>query len=82
MAIMVGNRYIWSRWSHRLQKWGLQDFTAWAFEAFGPLHLIGAQAVYLGQPFLQLVLPETHVKELAHVLEQPPAGRAFFRLSA
>jgi hypothetical protein len=55
----------------------LQDFAAWAFEALEPLHLVGAQVVYLGQPFLQSVLPNSHLKELADVLERPPAGRAF-----
>ena len=46
-------------------------------EATGPLNLLGAQAVYLGQPLFNLILPDGHSEALANVLENPEETRAF-----
>ena len=46
-------------------------------EAIGPLNLLGAQIIYVGQPLLDLVLPESHLNALADLLENPEETRAF-----
>jgi len=46
-------------------------------EATGPLNLLGAQVVYLGQPLLKQVLPEDQLDALADMLENPKQTRAF-----
>lgn len=46
-------------------------------EATGPLNMLAAQVVYLGQPFLNQVLPAGHLDALAGVLEDPQQVQAF-----
>jgi len=71
------NRQIWQVWHETLQQWGLDDLTALILDALGPLNLLGAQVVYLSQPFLGKVLPEGHWDALANVLENPTQTKAF-----
>ena len=42
----------WSEWAESLRRFKLDVVAAWLLEAGGPLTVLGAQAVYLGQPFL------------------------------
>jgi hypothetical protein len=49
-------------------------------EATGPLTLLGAQALYLTQPFLKGALPAGHAEALARMLEEPDQARAFATL--
>jgi hypothetical protein len=44
-----------------------------------PLHVIGAQLVYVGQPVLGLFLPSDQTAGLAQVLERPEETAAFIR---
>lgn len=69
--------HIWETWAKKLHRWGLEEFAAWLLEATGPVNLIGAQVVYLGQPVLEPLLPAGHVQALAHILEQPEETQAF-----
>lgn len=71
------NRHIWQIWAGILHRWGVQDLVAVLLEAIGPLNLIGAQAVYIGQPFLNSIVPEGHLEALADVLEDPEKTQAF-----
>jgi len=65
-------RAIWSDWSATLQRLGLRGMAAWLIEAAGPLRLVGAQALYLGQPFLG-----SRTETLARLLEDPDEALAF-----
>ena len=76
---MENHRQIWQVWADTLYRWGIKDIVATFLEATGPLNLLGAQVVYLGQPFLNQVLPEGHLDILAQVLEDPQATQAFVR---
>ena len=58
---------------------GLNQFAAAFLEAVGPLNLVGAQLVYLGQPVLSSVLPDGKLTMLAHMLEQPEQTEMFIR---
>jgi hypothetical protein len=74
------NRHIWQKWADNLHRWGVQDLVATLLEATGPLNLLGAQVVYLGQPLFNQVLPEDHLDALASVLEDPEETQAFTTL--
>ena len=41
----------WSKWAGFLEKWGMDGFAAWLLEAGAPLAPVGAQLLYMGQPF-------------------------------
>lgn len=74
---MAGNQHIWHRWAESLHRWGVEDLVATLLEAIGPLSLIGAQLVYLGQPIFNSFLPEEHVNAFADLLDDPEETRAF-----
>ncbi len=46
---------------------------AWLLEASGPLAVIGAQVLYMGQPFVR----DRRADALAHLLEDPAEAQAF-----
>jgi hypothetical protein len=51
-----------------LQKAGIGEPAAWLIEAFEPLAILGAQAMYILAPLFPL---ESHLRELAGMLEDP-----------
>jgi hypothetical protein len=55
----------------------MQEVVATLLEATEPLNFIGAQAVYLGQPILNAILPEDHVNAFADLLDSPEETKAF-----
>lgn len=77
---MNANRHIWQVWANQLHRWGLADWVAALLQAAGPLNLIGAQFVYLGQPFLKLALPEDHIIAVANLLEDDIQVQSFAAL--
>lgn len=74
---MDTNHHIWRVWTNTLHRWGLQNLVASFLEAAGPLTLIGAQVVYVGQPILSGILPAGHVSALASMLEDDGERMAF-----
>ncbi len=68
---------ILQQWTARLQALGLDQAVAALLEATGPLNLLGAQLVYIGQPLLRGWLAEDGLTTLAAVLEDPQYTRAF-----
>jgi len=71
------NRHIWNTWAETLHRWGMQEAAAVMIEAAEPLGYLGAQAVYLSQPFLSAVFPEEHVTALADLLDSPENTQSF-----
>ena len=69
-------RVYWPGWIDSLRRQGLDGFAAWLLEAGGPINVIGAQLLYLGQPF---VTPQASdgFRALANLLEQEDEARAF-----
>ena len=65
----------WSKWAESLRRLKLDGFAAWFLEAGGPFTILGAQAVYLSQPFLRGEKLDT----LAHMLEEDEESQAFAR---
>ena len=65
----------WSAWAESLRRLKLDGFAAWALEAGGPLTILGAQAVYISQPFFG----GKQLSSLAHMLEEDEEAQAFAR---
>ncbi|UCF27696.1 MAG: hypothetical protein JSW42_13870 [Chloroflexota bacterium] len=74
---MDSNHHIWRVWANALHRWGLQNLVASFLEAAGPLTLIGAQVVYVGQPILRGILPEGHLSALTGMLEDDSQRKEF-----
>jgi hypothetical protein len=62
-----------------LQKQGMADLAAWILDAAGPLNILGAQVVYLSQPFLPST-SQPGMRALAQLLEQEDEARDFTAL--
>ena len=71
---------IWAAWASRLQHWGLGSFAATLLESAGPLKLLGAQLVYMGQPTLNGLLPNEQLSALANLLENDTDSRSFVKV--
>ena len=74
---MNADQHIWQVWASNLQRWGVKDWAATMLEAVGPLAVLGAQAIYIGQPLLNQSMPEGHLDALARLLEDSTNTRAF-----
>ena len=74
---MDDDRKIWETWAGALQRWGLDELVATFLEALGPLTILGAQVVYLGQPLLAPLIPNRHLDAAAQVLEDMDTARTF-----
>lgn len=70
---MESPRAHWPEWVGFLRQRGLQGLAVWLLEASGPLALIGAQVLYMGQPFIR----NSHIDALAHLLEDHDEAQAF-----
>jgi hypothetical protein len=71
------NSQIWQIWADSLNRWGIKDLTITLLEALGPLSLLGAQLVYVGQPFIDSFIPKGYLDALANMFENPQEKREF-----
>jgi hypothetical protein len=76
---MDSTRAYWPTWMDSLRSHNLDKIAIWLLEAAGPLTLVTAQLLYLGQP---LASPQTgtRLQALAQLLEQESEARAFAAL--
>jgi len=76
---MESPRTYWLKWIESLRRMGLDGFAAWLLEAGGPVNIVGAQLLYMGQPF---VAPHASdgIRALANLLEEQDETRAFIAL--
>jgi hypothetical protein len=65
----------WSQWAETLRRYKLDGFVAWFLEAGAPLTVLGAQAIYLTQPFLG----GKQSTVLAEMLEEEKETRRFIQ---
>jgi hypothetical protein len=77
---MDQNHHIWRDWSNQIHRWGVDQLVAAFLEAAGPLTVIGAQAIYLSQPFLKPVWPEERWQALTSLLEDAEQAQRFAEL--
>lgn len=76
---MDSPRTYWPQWTESLRRMGLDGFAAWLLEASGPIHILSAQLLYIGQPF---ATPQASdgIRALANLLEQEDEAQAFVAL--
>ena len=73
---MDSPRSYWPKWTESLHRMGLDGFVAMFLEASGPVNIIGAQLLYIGQPFFNPQVSDG-ISALANLLEQEDEARAF-----
>lgn len=61
----------------QLKRWGLSPLAASLLEAAGPFALIAAQSLYVAEPMLSGLMPQTSLKNIASMLEHPEQSAAF-----
>ncbi len=69
------SRADWSHWADTLRRFKLDGMATWLLEAGSPLAVIGAQALYISQPFVG----GDRVRALASMLEDETETQAFIR---
>ena len=69
------SRADWSQWAEILRRFKMDGFASWVLEAGSPLAVIGAQVLYIGQPFIG----GEKVNALAHMLESETEAQSFVR---
>lgn len=67
----------WGDLIETLHKWRLHRITAAFIEALGPLSVVGAQVMYLGQPILSTFISSRTASDLAGILEDPETTQLF-----
>jgi len=66
---MGADHSFWPDWADFLRRWGLDQPAAAILEAVGPLGLIAAQFIYLGQPLFSGKQSHSKWSALATLLE-------------
>jgi len=67
------SRADWSHWAESLRRFKLDGLVSWLLEAGSPFALLGAQALYISQPFVG----GTQINSIAHMLEEEKETQAF-----
>ena len=65
----------WSHWAESLRRFKLDGIASWLLEAGAPLTLLGAQALYISQPFVG----GKEWNSFARMLEEDEESQAFAR---
>lgn len=65
----------WLQWADTLRRFKIDGLASWLLDAGAPLTVLGAQALYLGQPFIG----GEKINALAHLLEEESETQAFVR---
>jgi len=63
----------WSKWVETLRRYKLDGLASWLLEAGAPLKLLGAQALYISQPFVG----GKQLEAIANMLEDEEEAQAF-----
>lgn len=66
-------------WAARLQQWRVHQVAAALLDGSGPLKIIGAQLVFIGQPLFSSLLPGKQLETLAGMLEEPDKTQQFIQ---
>jgi len=69
------SKMTWSQWAESLRRLKLDGLVAWFLEAGAPLTVLGAQVIYMTQPFVG----GKESNELARMLEEENETSAFAR---
>lgn len=76
---MMAEQHIWRDWAGFLHRWGVHQLVASWLEWAGPLNILGAQLIYVSQPFLSIFVKPESLSDLARILEKPDEVKEFIR---
>jgi len=74
-TLFMQSRPDWSLWAESLRRFKLDGLASWLLEAGAPLTIVGAQAIYISQPFLG----REGWSSFAQMLEEDEEAQAFAR---
>ena len=74
-TLFMQSRPDWSHWAESLRRLKLDGLALWLLEAGAPLTVLGAQAIYVSQPFIG----GKSWSLLAHMLEEEEETQGFAR---
>lgn len=74
---MQADRDLWPEWARFLQHWGLRDVAVILLDAAGPLSILGAQLIYIGQPFFGQSASRRNLAALAALFEDQSEMKSF-----
>ena len=74
-TLFMQSRAEWSDWAESLRRLKLDGLASWLLEAGAPLTVLGAQALYLSEPFIG----GKQWSSFAHMLEEENEVQAFAR---
>lgn len=74
---MQSDRELWPLWSHILRYDGVKGLISFLLEASGPLPILLAQVIYLGQPLFGRAGSTGQLNALAELLEDREETRSF-----
>ena len=72
-TLFMQSRAEWSHWAESLRRMKLDGIASWLLEAGAPLTVLGAQVLYIGQPFIGGI----QWNSFAHMLEEEAEVQAF-----
>ena len=75
-TLFMQSRADWLHWAESLRRFKLDGLVSWLLEAGAPLAILGAQAIYISQPFLSGKQASAW-SSLAHMLEEDKETQAF-----
>ena len=71
------DRELWPVWAAALRRWRLDGAAAALVEGAGPLSVLLAQMMYIGQPLAQTAVPGASYAALARLLDDPRQAAQF-----
>lgn len=74
-TLHMQSRSDWSKWAESLRRLRLDGLASWFLEAGSPLTLLGAKALYIGQPFIG----GEKIEAIAQMLEKEEETQAFIQ---
>ena len=74
-TLFMQSRPDWPNWAESLRRCKLDGLASWLLEAGAPLTVLGAQAIYISQPFLG----GKGWSSFAQMLEEDAEAQAFAR---
>lgn len=72
-TLHMHSRADWSTWAETLRRFKMEGLASWLLEAGSPLSVVGAQVLYISQPFLG----GKQIDMLAHMLEDEQETQDF-----
>lgn len=68
---------VWHKWADNLHRLGVEEGAAVLLDLAGPLTLLIAQVIYVGQPLFGRLISTDSLSELTTMLEEPSQTKAF-----